>query len=355
MSQPVSQPASQLTSQPTSQPASQLASQPAAHGSASFATHYPIEYEFPDITPYAGGNVGVPYVFAFDSGVPGPTAMVCALTHGNEMAGTVVLDALLKAQFRPRRGKLLLTFNNVAAYARFDRADPDAARYVDEDFNRVWDTATLEGPRHSVDLARARELRRFVAEADYLLDIHSMHEKAPPILVCGTLEKGVDFGKQLGAPGHLLIDQGHAQGKRMRDYGGFGEPNSPKNATLIECGQHWEANSPKVACDLTARFLESVGVSDASDLPRGWRQPNGGPQQVVRVDKAIAPKTDTFRFARRFSGLEVLQQGEVIGYDGAPEAEEAIAAPYDNCVLVMPSIRHAAPGVTVVRLGRLDR
>ncbi|EEA00023.1 conserved hypothetical protein [Burkholderia sp. H160] len=29
--------------------------------------------------------------------------------------------------------------------------------------------------------------------------------------------------------------------------------------------------------------------------------------------------------------------------------------PYDNCILVMPSLRQLRPGVTVVRLGRIER
>ena len=37
--------------------------------------------------------------------------------------------------------------------------------------------------------------------------------------------------------------RGHAAGMRMRDYGGFGDPKSPKNALLIETGQHWRASS----------------------------------------------------------------------------------------------------------------
>lgn len=46
--------------------------------------HYPIELDLPDIRPYAEGNCGIPYVFTFDSGVPGPHVLVNAITHGNE-------------------------------------------------------------------------------------------------------------------------------------------------------------------------------------------------------------------------------------------------------------------------------
>jgi hypothetical protein len=45
-------------------------------------------------------------------------------------------------------------------------ANPFSSRFVDEDFNRVWNPETLSGPRDSVELRRARELRPFVEEAN---------------------------------------------------------------------------------------------------------------------------------------------------------------------------------------------
>jgi hypothetical protein len=36
----------------------------------------------------------------------------------------------------------------------------------------------------------------------------------------------------------------------------------------------------------------------------------------------------------------------------ATDAGREIATPYDDCVLVMPSLRQLRPGVTTVRLGR---
>ena len=74
---------------------------------------YPIEVGFPDIRPYAEGNTGVPYVFTFDSGVPGPHVMINALTHGNEVCGAIAVKELLDLSVRPRQGKLTLAFANV--------------------------------------------------------------------------------------------------------------------------------------------------------------------------------------------------------------------------------------------------
>jgi len=58
-----------------------------------------------------------------------------------------------------------------------------------------------------------------------------------------------------------------------------------------------------------------------------------------------------FRFAAEFTGLETFAEpGTVIAWrDGA-----AVMTPYPDCVLVMPSLRQLRPGVTVVRLGRLE-
>src|SRR6185437_9472552 len=136
--------------------------------------NYAIELAPPDISAYSDGNTGIPYVTTFDSGRPGPHVMVNAVTHGNELCGAIAVDFLFRNGVRPRRGQLNLSFANVTAFTSFDPARPNAARFVDEDFNRLWDTATLDGSRDIAELRRARELRPAVDRADFLLDIHSM-------------------------------------------------------------------------------------------------------------------------------------------------------------------------------------
>jgi len=120
---------------------------------------YRIEISPPDISAYRKGGSGVEYVHLLDSGKPGPTVMVQALTHGNEFTGAIALDFLFKEKVRPSKGKLILAFANVAAFARFDFDDPDRSRYIDEDYNRVWGDDALLGSRDSAELRRARELR----------------------------------------------------------------------------------------------------------------------------------------------------------------------------------------------------
>jgi predicted deacylase len=309
-----------------------------------------VELDAPDIRPHQKSNTGTDFIHTFESGKPGPHVLVNALTHGNEICGAIAVDRLLREGVRPVRGTLTLAFANVEAFSRFDRERPYATRFVDEDFNRVWSPATLDGPRRSVELERARQLRPFVDAADYLLDIHSMLEPSPAVMICGPLDKGIRFSFDVGIPEHVVSDTGHSNGTRMRDYGGFGDPASPKNALLIECGQHWERKAEKVAWQTTWRFLRAVGAVDAERAAREITPPEG-PQKLIRVTDAVVASSPSFRFAKEFTGLEVVpQKGDVIAWDG----EEPVRAPYDNCVLIMPVPHNVKTGLTAVRLGRIE-
>jgi predicted deacylase len=312
---------------------------------------YRIEIEPPSIQAYRAGNTGVDYVHLLDSGQPGPTVMVQALTHGNEFSGAIALDYLMRERVAPHRGKLILAFANVPAFERFDFADPDRSRCIDEDYNRVWADDVLLGPRDSAELRRARELRAFVDRADYLLDLHTMTEPCRPIMVCGMLDKGAEFARRVGTPADLLIDTGHPAGLRMRDRGGFGDPKSPKNALLIEAGQHWEKSSVDVAIDTTLRFLKVTGVVEGAWADRRLRLEPPARQRLVRVTQPVTAASKDFRFARAWKGLEVVpKEGTVVATDG----DKVWRTPYDDCVLVMPSTAHVKPGNTMVRLGRYD-
>jgi predicted deacylase len=311
---------------------------------------YTIELTPPDISPYRNGNTGVEYVTTFAASEAGPHVAVMGVTHGNEICGAIAIDKLLRANIRPRRGKLTLAFNNVAAYSEFDARYPIASRYVDEDFNRLWLPATLDGPRRSSELERARALRPIVDAADFLLDLHSMQYSTAPLMLAGLLPKSRELARRVGIPELIMCDAGHAAGPRMRDYDDFGDPASPKAALLIEAGQHWEKRAAEVATDVMLRFLIALGTVERDDVAA-----LGGPdfaatpkQRVIEVTQAVTITGDRFEFASAFMGLEVLEKkGTLIGHDG----DQKVRTPYDKCVLIMPS-RRLVRGQTAVRLGR---
>lgn len=311
---------------------------------------YPLELEPPDIAPYRNGNTGIDYVTCLDSGKAGPHVMLSAVVHGNELCGAIAVDALMRNDVRPMRGKLTLAFMNVSAYERFDSADPTASRFVDEDFNRVWTPEVLDGARDSVELRRAREVRPIVDDVDYLLDIHSMQHATTPLMMCGPAEKGRRLALDIGCPAHIVSDVGHAAGRRMRDYAKFADDKiTSSNALLVECGQHWKQSSADVAKETTARFLIHFDMVDPQAvLPLRARDKTAAPE-LIEVTTPITIETDSFRFVEDYRGMEVIRDsGTLIAWDGTRE----VLTPHDDCVLVMPS-RRLVKGQTAVRLGRV--
>jgi predicted deacylase len=307
---------------------------------------YPVELTAPDISAWREGNTGVKYVTTFDSGKPGPHAIVNAVTHGNELCGAIAVDHALRTKLRPVAGKLTFSFANVGAYLAFDPAKPSASRFLDEDFNRVWDEATLDGPRQSRELDRARALRPVIDQGDFLLDIHSMQHTTAPLMMAGMTPKATALARKVGIPELIVRDEGHKAGRRIRDYRGFGDPASPKNALLVECGQHWERRSAEIAIETMLRFLAAVGSIDKALAPAAPTPP----QRVIEVTDAVTIRSEKFRFVEDYRGLEIIPRaGTVIGWDD----EMPVKTPYDECVLIMPS-RRMTPGQTAVRLGRFN-
>ena len=318
----------------------------------------PFALPLPDLAAWRAGNTGVEGVWHWDSGQPGRRVAISALIHGNEVCGAWALKGLLEAGVRPQRGALTLMFCNLAAFDRFDAAQHDAARFVEQDLNRQW-TPERIAAADTLERRRAAALAPFVARADWLLDLHSMHEPSAPLLLTGVQPRNLDLARRLGAPEHIVIDAGHQDGVRMRDFGRFGQPDhvAPETRSLLlECGFHGALSSRTVAQDMCVRFLQQAGALDAAALDAalpGWRQPDAPRQWALTVDGAVVARSERFAFVRPFTGLEVIEKaGTVIGHHDGPGQGEAAVTPYDDCVLVMPSTRQARAGVTVVRFAR---
>jgi predicted deacylase len=309
---------------------------------------YPLEIAPPDISLYRSGNTDVEYFTTYTGPVAGPHIMITALTHGNELCGAVVLDALFKSEFRPLRGRLTLGFCNVEAFHSFNRDYPTLSRFVDEDMNRLWEIPVLNSARDTVEARRCREIRPLLDQVDFLLDIHSMQRPTPALMLAGSMPKGRALAEAVGVPESVVIDHGHAAGRRMRDYDRFSDPMTHHAALLVECGQHWSKISVEVARQTMIRFLVATGCADQG-LIEDWLEPEPPPtQQVIEVIDPITVKNDIFTFVAPYIGMEVIAKaGTLLAMDG----DTAIHTAHDNCVLIMPSHR-LSRGQTAVRLGR---
>ena len=294
----------------------------------------------PDLAPWLAGNTGVPGFTQIDSGRPGPHAMLLALTHGNEFAGAIVLDRLLRRDLRPACGRLTCGFANLAAFARFDPQEPTGSRFLDEDLNRVWNDAVLDGPRRSHELDRAREMRPLIETADALLDLHSMLWPSDPLLLCGATARGRDLAMAIGVPALVVSDRGHTAGPRLIDYRPFADPGSTAVACLVEAGQHWSVETVALTERSVASFLRLLDDEAGAGAPYSPR--------CAEVTLAVTAATSAFAFLQPFRGGDVIpRRNTLIALDGDAE----IRTPHDDCLLVMPSLRPMR-GHTAVRLAR---
>ncbi|MCR9220236.1 MAG: succinylglutamate desuccinylase/aspartoacylase family protein [Alphaproteobacteria bacterium] len=309
----------------------------------------PLEVAPPDISSHRGAGP-IPYLHRLPArdGAPGPHAVISAIVHGDEPCGAVVLDRLLRADFRPSRGALTLIFGNPEAYRRTGPGARLGVRAAVEDLNRLWGPEVLTAPVRSPEHARAKALAPEIATADALLDLHSMIGDGPAMILAGREAKGLALARRLGAPRDIVMDFGHADGVRMRDFGRFADPTDPATALLVECGPHYRARTVACAVETAARFLAALDMlpEDGAVLPRPPAP--AAAQRVLEVTHRTTPETQAFRFVEDFQGGECIPRaGTVVAHDGT----DAVATPYDGCVLIMPT-PNAAPGRTAVRFAR---
>lgn len=305
------------------------------------AAKLPVRLAAPDLRPWIDGNAGRG-IWSFDSGLPGPHVAVVALTHGNEIAGAIVLDHWLRTRLRPVAGRLTLVFANLDAYARFTPDDPTVSRFLEMDFNRVWDPSLLEGPGRASELRRARAIRPVLDAADVVLDLHSVLWPSDTLLLVAghAPSEQLALALALREPPVVVSDPGHEAGRRLIDY----LSTRGQRALLLEAGDHWEARTVGLMDRVARRAMGLLGVAPPAPRPPSTAR-------LARVTHAVTARGNSFAFLRAFRG------GEVIAHAGTPIARDGgveIVTPYDECLLVMPNLR-TAPGMTAVRFARFTQ
>ncbi|MFV3077859.1 succinylglutamate desuccinylase/aspartoacylase domain-containing protein [Niveispirillum fermenti] len=302
----------------------------------------------PDITGLVPGNDCTDHVYRFDAAVPGPHVLVNALMHGNEVCGAVAVATLLRAGIRPCRGSLTFSFANVEAFNHLDPQFPVLSRYMDEDMNRVWAPDILAGSGDSIERRRARSLWPLFAEADFLLDLHSMQHDTIPLMLAGRSARGRALAGRLGMPGFVVMDGGHAGGLRLIDHPRFTDGADGPVALLAECGRHQDRSSARTALAVTARFLAVTGAVATTALSPWLPSAEPPPPRFVEVTETVTVCSEQFRFLQDFKGMDIIPRA---GTGFAVDAGRLLRTPHDDCVMIMPA-RVPMRGQTAVRLGR---
>ncbi|SAI59220.1 Succinylglutamate desuccinylase / Aspartoacylase family [Bordetella ansorpii] len=291
---------------------------------------YPLEVLPRDLSAYREGNTGIPYVYRFESGLPGPHVLINAITHGNEICGMVAATHLLDTGIRPRIGTLTISFAHVEAYEAFDIEQPYENRQLVHNLNRIWSADMLDGAEQSPELRRARELRHVVDAADIVLDIHSTRTPVQPFWVYNEMDRNAALATAVGAPVvHMVMPQDRFPGTAVIGYGRHGDPESNSGGSLVvECGHHFAHSASELATDVCLRLLAHTGLIDkpadapAPPAPRRYR--------LLEVHMV---KSEAFRFTRPVIGFETFDKDELIAMNGTEE----IRSPCDDCTIFMPT------------------
>jgi hypothetical protein len=284
---------------------------------------------FRDLSAYERGNAGIRYAYTFDSGKPGPHVLITGLSHGNEPGGRESVTTLIDRAIVPLRGKLSLALLNIDAYYASNGVDPYGTRFVETDFNRVWDPAILDSDKDTVELRRAREVRPLVDSADVLLDIHATPYEATPYFVQKPGSRGIDLANRLGIPRtRIHFEQGSAHSPTITNYRQFAAPDSTATAVSLETGLFFARTSAQCALTVAVRLLHETGLvaPDALTELETWSDP--GPVRTVRVLYPEIVETTDIALLFRPETFRAYAKGAVVAFDG----DRPIAAPFDGAV-----------------------
>nr|WP_294917987.1 succinylglutamate desuccinylase/aspartoacylase family protein [uncultured Neokomagataea sp.] len=302
----------------------------------------------PDLSAWNVTNTDIPGVITFEANDPGPDLVITGLLHGNEFAGGHALERLRRAPPTLPSGRLTLILANLEAFQRFNVRQPLAARYLEEDMNRVWNTHRLRGSETSYELRRAREIEPFIRRADLLLDLHSTLWPSEPFFIAPHVKRSMDFASGLasaqGLPSAIVSDLGHQGGARLIEYDRFAATVGAGRGCLLEAGQHWLPETLRMMEQTVEVFLQNTEKLHLHAKTRG-------PQQIVHsfcvTDNVVARSAD-FTFTQLWEGgTTIPHAGTVIAHDG----RDVICTPYDDCVLIIPNHRPYR-GQLAVRLAR---
>lgn len=298
-----------------------------------------IEEVFRDI---ATGEGGIPWIRTIATRTPGPNVIVNAVAHGNEHCGLHALEWILGNSDAIRRGTVTLVVANPKAAASLLEAGAVDRRFVDRDFNRLWNEVESDAganPDTSVEASRARELLPVYRRGDILIDLHSLGTDGAPILMYHPTERALDLARRLPQPlTHVQFARPLHNGGLLVEQSRYLDRND-RAAFVLECGAHGLPTTNEVAVVATARLLFAAGLIDEDRLPdMPWFE-DPAPMALLAHEMLYA-RADNFRFEVALNGVQPIEPGTIYARDDSGP----YIAPQTPFALVLPRARPKAGG-----------
>jgi hypothetical protein len=256
----------------------------------------------------------------------GPAVVVMAGIHGNEPAGLLAAEKVLRRleeEKTPLHGRLIILRGNLAAIG-------ERTRYIDKDLNRQWApqrVAVLRARPHgrwnSAEDREQSELLALLEEiteeaaADFLfIDLHTSSADGPPFLTVGDTLRNRAFARKFPLPLILGLEE-QVDGSLLEylNNGGF-------TTVGVEAGQHDHAESIDRQeavlwlALVNSGLLQAAAVPDLESHRRLLEDVSRGLPRIVEVRRRHAiEEEDQFCMEPGFSNFQSVEKGRLLARD----------------------------------------
>lgn len=238
----------------------------------------------------------------------GLTSIILAGVHGNEKCGVEALSKI-PPNLKIKSGLVLFGYGN-------PRAIEMNQRFIETNLNRMFkrDGLLSKNEKASYEYKRAQFLKKYLKQADALLDIHaSSTPNSRPFIICEANAQGIT--KYLPAD---FVVSGFDNVECGTDY----YMNSiGKIGICIECGYLGDPKSTQMAEESIFAFLKARGHITNGLIPRD--------QSYARIYEKYYAKTADFTLSKLFDDFEEIAKGQIIGTDG----DKDVQAEKDSIIL----------------------
>lgn len=238
----------------------------------------------------------------------GPTSMVLIGVHGNERCGIDAITELLPT-LKIKRGRVLIAYGNPKAIER-------NIRYAEANLNRLFksDEILSEQEKGSYEYSRAQFLKKYLNQADFLLDTHaSLTPNSQRFVICE--DNAQNITKHL--PVSLIVSGFDEVEPGGTDYY---MNQQDKIGICIECGYFDDVSSKEVAKESILSFLIACG--NVTGITKEYLQ-------ASVVIKGLYSTKNNFVLARQFKDFEDVKKNQIIGIDRTEE----VKMPIDGIIL----------------------
>ncbi|WP_282606584.1 succinylglutamate desuccinylase/aspartoacylase family protein [Pelagibius sp. Alg239-R121] len=255
-------------------------------------------------------------VLILDSGQPGPTVSVVALTHGNEVTGIAtahqVLEQLQSGQLKQRSGRLQIVLANYEILQ--DSKDFESLdRFRFEDLNRIW---AKSGDGEHEYLAKER-IRPYIEQSDHVIDLHSTNGESTSIgILMGPDTAQIEaMQSYLDTPYVLLEAEKFLSGMALVEY----HQNSRKSglSLVIEAGQHFDFSTIETNVANTINLLRHLEVLEGEPRKQVTHP------KILKVYEAgiakFAGEAITWTYSNAPKGFDFVEKGtQICHLNGEP-------------------------------------